>query len=178
LVVVTVGGGGDGQTLVEVYLRALASGLLDRVSSIVVTGPLMPPAARERLNRLAAALPHVRLRTLVEDFAAYLAAADVVVTMGGYNTLSEAIALGKRPVVVPRPSKSGSDEQIIRAERFDKMGIVTVVAPDDLTPDRLADAVAAELIREISPPRVLDFGGLTRIGDGILELLDRQEARR
>ncbi len=56
-----------------------------------------------------------------------MAAADVVVAMGGYNTVCELLTLRKRAVLVPRVQPGV--EQCVRAERMAAMGLLRMVHP-------------------------------------------------
>ncbi len=188
LVVVSVGGGSVGAPVLEAFLEAARRGFLNGGSS-VVAGPQMPMANLARLRDLAPTLPAVtqRLRDLVHalrgvtlvpfrsDLESHVATADAVITMGGYNGVWEAVGAGKRPIVVPNVAagRRGSDEQELRAERLAALGLGTVVLPDELTPERLADAVTTELGRSITPATTLDFGGLERTGEALARMLGR-----
>lgn len=171
LAVVTVGGGGDGAALIRAYLDAVRGGRPAGLVSYVVTGPMMGAAERAELEAAAVGVPGVTLVPFCADLVDYLRAADVVVTMGGYNAVCEAVGVGKRPVVVPR--SPGAGEQEIRARRFADLGLVTMLHPSDLGPDRLRRAVETELERGTTPPRRLDFGGAERIGDILAAALGR-----
>jgi predicted glycosyltransferase len=159
LVVVTTGGGADGSTIVANWLRAARSPELDGVVSFVVAGPLMPARDQERLRDVAAPLSNVHFVPFTNEFISHINAADVVITMCGYNTVSEVLSLGKRSIVIPR-SKLWK-EQVIRAERLEELGYATYLRPDELSPDRLRDAVLASLAEP--PPHIpLSFDGLAR----------------
>ncbi|MDP9364578.1 MAG: hypothetical protein M3Q10_10205, partial [Chloroflexota bacterium] len=125
------------------------------------TGPLLGGTDRAAVAALAAAVPNATLVPFLPDLVDYLHAADVVVTMGGYNALCEVVAAGKRAIVVPR--RPGPQEQMIRAERFQARGLVTMIRPDDLSPEVLAAAIATELRHGTSPRRGLLFSGRARI---------------
>jgi predicted glycosyltransferase len=169
LVVVTAGGGSDGAPLLLTYLRAVREGRLPGVRSYLVAGPQLPAPKLERLRREAASLERLELVGFSPDLLSAVAAADVVVTMGGYNSPLEAIAAGKRPVVVPR--SDGSDEQRLRAERFAELGVAVHLPPSRLTPESLSAAILDELRRGASPAPILDLGGLERAIDILAELL-------
>jgi predicted glycosyltransferase len=100
----------------------------------------------------------------------YLDAADKVVCMGGYNTLSEALQLNKEVVVVPR-TKPGQ-EQSIRAERFARLSLLQTIHPDKLTPEKLIDAVRVDQAK-IEATKALDFLAIFRIVHHISYLVDR-----
>ena len=170
LAVTTVGGGADGADLLRAYLGALREGPDLGLVSYVVAGPLLPDADRSEVAALAAALPDVTLVPFDPDLVDVLHAADLIVTMGGYNAVVEAVHAGKRPIVVPRTP--GSEEQMIRADRFARSGLVTLVRPDELSPARLLRAMREELERSDPPAATLPFDGRERIVEELLASLD------
>ena len=144
LVLVTPGGGEDGHALINSYLAALAAvPEAQRPRSHVVCGPEMGDAERAKLHHAAAALPQVSLQDFSDDMMSLMSAADVVVAMGGYNTVCELLTLHKRAVIVPR-IKPGQ-EQSLRAERMAALGLLRMLHPNQLTPAALLDAVQTEL---------------------------------
>ena len=76
----------------------------------------------------------------------YMDAADVVVSMGGYNTICEILTLRKRAVVVPRTRPV--QEQLIRAERMARLGLMRVIHPAKLGARQLMSVVREEMHRE------------------------------
>ncbi|MDQ1664418.1 MAG: hypothetical protein QOH75_449, partial [Actinomycetota bacterium] len=57
------------------------------------------------------------------------------VTMGGYNTVCEMLAYRIPTLVVPRVRPRL--EQLVRADRLAELGLLDVLHPDVVTPDRL-----------------------------------------
>lgn len=170
LIVVTAGGGYDGQMLIPAYLDALATGDLDGLRSFVVTGPYLALEHQARIERAAQTMTGVTLTPFTPEFLSYVNAADLVITMAGYNSICEVVSLGKRAIVVPRVRRSEQTEQQIRAERFAQRGLVSMLRPDELTPERLARLIRDRLS---SPPPVssIDFGGLKHVGEALSALL-------
>ncbi len=158
LVLVTVGGGRDGFPLLHTMLTAtLRQQPRDaRFDVLLVTGPLMPPAEREALRGLLPGGGAVRLLEFVGDMPSLIAAADVVVSMGGYNSVCEILSLARPAIVVPRAAKP--TEQLLRAEALGRRGLIRMIHPDELTPDRLVDEVNCLLDHPpmISVPLALD----------------------
>jgi predicted glycosyltransferase len=172
-VLVTAGGGGDGFELIKTYLRSVrelnANGHNggEPVYSLLLLGPEMPRHRKERLVRRAATtrgvLPVLDFST---DIPSYMAAADLVVSMGGYNTLCEILALEKRAIVVPRMHPVS--EQWIRARRLQELGLLEVVEPQELSTETLAARIRGALF---DPPQaatpavadVLDTQGLPAV---------------
>ena len=148
LVLSTVGGGGDGARVLRAVADAIGEARPElRLSALLVAGPLMT-------DRDAAAIsasvkpPSVRLVDFVDDLPAAIGAADVVVAMGGYNTVAELLAAGRPTLLVPRTSPRR--EQLIRAELLRRRGLVRVLTPEQLGPRRLLREVL-ELL-DTSPP--------------------------
>ena len=168
LVTVSVGGGADGCSLLRAYLKGLRSRPGPPIHSFVVTGPLIPEQDRHEIMEMAKALPNVHLLDFDPDFAAAVHAADAVVCMGGYNSLAESVYFGKRPIVMPRVP--GSEEQVLRAEGFARLGLATVVGPDPLDASALWDAIDRELSRTDLPGPMLPFDGLDHIARELASL--------
>lgn len=135
LVLVTGGGGQDAAPVIRAYLCGLreytqeSGQAAPAFDSLIVLGPLMDRNTRNEIRHQAEGLP-VSIRTEVGDIRRYVAASDLVVTMGGYNSLME-VALARRPAVVV-PRHGPSQEQKMRAEIFASRGWV-VAAPDSET---------------------------------------------
>jgi predicted glycosyltransferase len=161
LVAVSAGGGHDGAALIGAYLAGLRERSGPRLFSYVVTGPLLADDERARVSALADGLPDLRIVEFDPDYAAVVAAADVVVSMGGYNSLTEAVSFGKRPVVVPR--LPGPEEQILRAVGLARLDLATVVPPESLRPATLWSAIDGEFRRPPPSSPSLPFDALDRI---------------
>jgi predicted glycosyltransferase len=168
LVAVSVGGGGDGCVFLRTYLAGLRDGSRAPVLSYVVTGPLLPEQDRDEIIAMTDSLPNVRVVDFDPDFAAVVRAADAVVCMGGYNSIVESVYFGKRPIVMPRVP--GSEEQVLRAEGFSRLGLATVVGPDPLDVSALWHAIDQELNRAGVPTPTVNFDGLECIARELASL--------
>jgi predicted glycosyltransferase len=174
LVAVTVGGGGDGHDIIDAFLSmpSLVNGRAQH-HSVVVTGPLMPLAKRRALRRAAQGKP-VTFLEFTPDLISYLAAADVVISMAGYNTVCEILTHQKRSVLIPRVHVR--EEQTLRANRLAERGLTSVLHPHDLTPERLARAIQSALAT--MPPAVnLNLDGLRNVSQAISGFLDETTTR-
>jgi predicted glycosyltransferase len=170
LVLVTAGGGGDGYDLLRTALEAARlSPQSEQCDWLLVSGPLMPVEHRRGLLDLARANSRVRFFEYVEDLTDYVAAADAIVSMAGYNSICEILSFGRPAVVVPRvtPSK----EQLIRAKALSSRGLVRMVHPADLTPGRILDEVNQLLDRPIQSDAPLNLEGLSNVAAELEALL-------
>ena len=71
------------------------------------------------------------------------AAADVVVSMGGYNTLCEILSQGTLSLVIPR--ETPRKEQLIRAQTFQRQKLVDYIPWNEFKPDVLLTKILALL---------------------------------
>ncbi|MCU0523288.1 MAG: glycosyltransferase [Elainella sp. Prado103] len=165
LVVVTPGGGADGYQLVQTYLDSLALMPTNMaIKSLIITGPEMADEQRYGIQQQVAANPQVGFLEFTDDLVSYLKAADLVVSMAGYNTIGEILTLRKRAIVVPRLKPV--EEQWIRAERMAELGLFQAIHPDQLTPQKLQQSVWRELQAksdQIPPTAQIDMQALPRI---------------
>jgi predicted glycosyltransferase len=164
-----VGGGEDGAPLALAFARAQ---LPADTTGLIITGPFMPHEVAAELRQLAANRGgRLRVIDFVRDPLPLLLRVDRIVTMGGYNSVSEAICARKPTLVVPRVRPR--QEQLIRAERLARMNVVDVLHPDQLDPDAIT-----EWLTEDQPAQpatdAIDFDGLERIPQFAQQLLALQ----
>ena len=159
----TAGGGGDGA---EVLSAALEAGGRLGLGTLVVTGPLIDAPQRAALDARAASTPRARVVTFDPALGSLMRAASVVVTMGGYNSMCEAVAAGTPTIVVPRtwPRR----EQLVRAELFAERGLVDVVAQGPGLAERLAPVIRDRLRDPLRRHAGIDLDGLDRLTTGLL----------
>ena len=138
-IVAMAGGGGDAFPLFHTLLQAVpALRAVHPLAVVIITGPFMSPDEQKALTRLARPLGVSVLRT-VTDAAGYIAAADLVVAMAGYNTTAEILSSGTPALLVPR--KGPSAEQRTRAQLFAERGWVRWLPPEGLEVAALSEAV-------------------------------------
>ena len=174
-VLVTTGGGGDGQSMIEAYLEGLSS--LPRniaLKSTVVFGPQMSEESRACLLERFGYLADVTFSGFEPDLSALYADADIVVSMAGYNTVCELLSFGCHAILVPRAEPVM--EQLIRARLLAAQGIFDIVEPQHLSPGVLIGKVLAALkpVAVASMPFELD--GLPRIRERMSALLGERDA--
>lgn len=171
LVLVTTGGGEDGYQLLSTYVGA-AKLLANQfnIRSLIVAGPELAPDRARAIREAARCTSGIRILEFTNDMLSYMNASDVVVSMGGYNTVCELLTLEKKAVVVPRVRPVA--EQKIRAERMAGMNVFATIMPDDLNPHLLRETIAKQLA---TPDRAnqftgrVDLGALPRISNILIE---------
>ena len=125
LIVVTTGGGGDGYVVMDSYLTMLENEPQPHpFKSVLITGPFMPKQDRKKVFKRARKLG-IRTYHFFRNMEKLLAAADVAVSMGGYNTLCELLSLGTVSLIIPR--ETPRKEQLIRAQILNDRHLVDYV---------------------------------------------------
>lgn len=175
LVLVTVGGGEDGDRVLNCYLDGWQQNSQLRaagVRTLLVCGSEMNEVNRRQII-CAADDPSIIVRDFDSDMMTCMSAADVVVSMGGYNTVCEILSCAKPAVVIPRARPVA--EQWIRAQRMAAQGLFHTIHPDEVQPTTLIDAVTAALRRIDDPSGMKRFAanmrGLPNLHAAISELV-------
>ena len=115
----------------DTYLAMLEERPLDSgIKSVLVTGPFMPKQERKRLFKRARKV-NAQTFLFYRRMEKLMAAADLVVSMGGYNTLSEVVSQGTLSLVIPR--ETPRTEQLIRAKAFKKQGLIDYIPWNDFS---------------------------------------------
>jgi predicted glycosyltransferase len=170
LLLVMAGGGGDGYELLRVVVEALRLRAdRRRFDCILLGGPLMPDEDRRRVVELVDRTECVRYLDFVADVASYVAAADAVVSMGGYNSVCELLSAGKTALLVPRIAPRR--EQLIRAEALGRRGLLRWLHPDQLGARRMLTEIEALLAASTAELPRLPLDGLHATAAAVGELL-------
>jgi predicted glycosyltransferase len=143
MVVVTTGGGGDGFAVMDTYLRMLESASPSLpFKSVLITGPFMAERESKEINERARRLG-VKTYQFCRVMEKMLAAADLVVSMGGYNTVCEILSQGTPALIIPRevPRK----EQLIRAQVLYNHKLVDYLPWHTFSPTLLQERILAIL---------------------------------
>jgi predicted glycosyltransferase len=98
----------------------------------------MPKKERKDVFKRARRLG-VRTYHFYRQMEKIFAAADIVVSMGGYNTLCEILGQGTVSLIIPR--ETPRQEQIIRARAFHRQNLVDYIPWADYAPDLLRNKI-------------------------------------
>jgi len=147
------GGGRDAFPLASAFVDALPAVFRELgTPGVLLTGPSMSRADREAL--VARAPPCVRIERGFGPATDWVRRASAVLTMGGYNSLTEVLKWRKKALVVPRAGPSA--EQRIRTRLFSERSLIRVLGPGPLLPEELAQA----LIRLIAEDGIPDTANI------------------
>ncbi|HAA35426.1 MAG TPA: hypothetical protein DCE12_01260 [Gammaproteobacteria bacterium] len=164
---VTPGGGGDGETLVDWVLNALEQKPRPAKPVVIVLGPFMPQAVRQQFQLRAEALKGVQTIVFNSNMELVMERAAGVVAMGGYNTFCEILSLDKPALLIPRSMPRM--EQTLRAHRASSLGLVSMLDGDG---DRSADAMA-QALRGLERQSLPSAAGADQILSGLDVICER-----
>ena len=163
-ILVTPGGGGDGDAMVDWVLRAYEGDPNLPHPALVVFGPFMKSDRQSEFMARVDKLPNVEAITFDARMESLLDQAVAVVAMGGYNTFCEILSFDKRALIIPRTRPRM--EQFIRASRAQDLGLVTMLEDRyDRDPVMMATALR-QLPQQQKPSEVVVPGlmdGLTNV---------------
>lgn len=173
-ILVTAGGGGDGDGLMDWVLRAYEQDSDLPYPALLVLGPFMSQENQAEFMERAATLDRVQVITFDSRIESLMSRAAGMVSMGGYNTFCEILSFDKRALIVPRTEPRL--EQFIRAQRAEELGMVSMLVDDG---DRDPRQMAAALRRLPSQPKPSEqlspemLGGLDEVNKLAHRWLDR-----
>lgn len=161
-------GGSSGAASVNRALRDARDALLPRFDIAHVCGKgnldesLKNRAGYRQMEYVSQELPDV------------FAAADVMLSRAGANTLSEILALKKPALLVPYPKEGASrGDQILNAASFEERGFSKVMPQENMTPKTLTDAVFALWEGRIALIRAMDTEPLHDGTGKVIELIEK-----
>ncbi len=149
LIVGSIGGGNVGGELLDATIRAFAV-LPDSLSAHLqlFCGPYCDEASYTRLHSTSlstlqnSTADNITIDRFTDRFPAWLEAADLSISMAGYNTCMNLVQAGVPALVYPFKQNS---EQRLRAERLGRKAPIAIIDETDLAPHLLAEKIAQQL---------------------------------
>ncbi len=139
--VLVMGGSQGALALNETVPRALAACLQrhPHVDVVHQTGRDKDPAVRALYTELGI-MDRVEVTTFIDDVAAALASADIVIERSGAGSLAELCAIGRAAILVPYPY-AADDHQRHNAESLERDGAAVCVVQADASVERLEEEI-------------------------------------
>jgi predicted glycosyltransferase len=155
MIVASAGGGSVGKPLLESAIYAFKKFSRDPSARLMVyTGPYIAEKDFAYLKSLAN--QRIEVEKFTSDFLAFMAAADLSISMGGYNTSMDILTCGVPALVWPF---GHNREQQLRAQRLAERGALKILNDEHLQPDCLAD-ILAQTLSEPHPGKLdIDLDG-------------------
>ncbi len=135
--VILVIGGSLGSVTVNTAVREILPKLLSGYQVIHICG-------KGNVDQSLAGTPgYVQYEYVDEPLKHLFAAADIIVSRAGANSICEILALRKPNILIPLSAAASRGDQILNAKSFEKQGFSTVLEEENLTNESLYQAVVA-----------------------------------
>lgn len=161
LILVSVGGGRFGHELLNAVAEA-STQLEKRIPHNIqmFTGPFAPDEVFKRLQTIASQRRNLTVDRYTSNLLHYMNHADLSISMAGYNTTMNILTTGVRSMLLPF---TGNDdqEQRIRSERLEELGIVNVIRQNELEPERLTQKINT-CLQQTPVPMIFDMQGVEK----------------
>jgi predicted glycosyltransferase len=169
LIIASSGGGKVGADLLAGVITAVQAMPDQSVCLRVFLGPFMEQGDQDFLAQLAGKDIRTTLHPFSSDFLAELMAAELSISMAGYNTCMDILNTRVKAIVYPFPQNR---EQMLRAKRLEGLGLVRVIQRVD--PKILVLSIGEALAKPCpcsSPGKPLDLAGAAKTRQLIEQLL-------
>jgi predicted glycosyltransferase len=167
LIVVSAGGGVVGSRLLEAAVQAYDH-LGVPAAMAVFTGPYLDDADFGRLRRQQR--QRLWVRRFSSHFPGWLQAADLSVSMGGYNTTMDVLAASTPALIYPFRQNR---EQAMRCDRLREAGTLETLDKEDLAPRELAARIGAVSSRTPPGPVRINLEGARATSDWLAAFIAR-----
>jgi len=133
--VILVIGGSLGSIRVNEAVRQILPKLLEKYQVIHLCG-------KDKIDQsLQGTEGYVQYEYIQKELCDLLDAADLVISRAGANAICELLALHKPNILIPLSLEASRGDQILNAASFEKQGFSYVIREEDLTSEKLLEAV-------------------------------------
>ncbi|MCI5730586.1 MAG: undecaprenyldiphospho-muramoylpentapeptide beta-N-acetylglucosaminyltransferase [Eubacterium sp.] len=133
--VILVIGGSLGSVRVNEAVRQILPKLLEKYQVIHLCG-------KDKVEQsLEGTEGYVQFEYIQKELCDLLDAADLVISRAGANAICELLALHKPNILIPLSLEASRGDQILNAASFEKQGFSYVIKEEDLTSEKLLEAV-------------------------------------
>ena len=170
MIVASAGGGSVGKPLLESAIRAFDHFKTKTSPHLFVyTGPYIAETEFADLKALGKH-PQIQIAKFTSDFLSRLRAADLSISMAGYNTTMNILAAGVPALVWPF---AANREQRLRAKRLAARGALRLINDQHLNPEALARMVR-EMLSGAGWQKVdIDLNGAAHTAQWVADWINR-----
>ena len=150
LIVASIGGGNVGGNLLQAVLRACKKlGREIQFHLQLFCGPYCPPSLYEELKEQSS--ENISVDVFSNNFPEWLAAADLSISMAGYNTCMNLLQAGIPALVYPFRQNR---EQEMRGRALGKKSAVRILKEEELSPGILKEKIKMMLCSPRTPVKI------------------------
>ncbi len=129
--------------------------------------------AGEQLRKIKE-LPNCSIKQISNQYFNDLHRAKILITYGGYNSLSDVLAAKIPAVVITRKLNDQEQDDHVTQLQESGAGLIYSVAEDTLDAGQLAKAIQSQLSEKGNEPRAVDLNGAETAGHFLADLLGKQ----
>jgi UDP-N-acetylglucosamine--N-acetylmuramyl-(pentapeptide) pyrophosphoryl-undecaprenol N-acetylglucosamine transferase len=162
--VILVMGGSLGAKAVNDNIRLVLNRLLPVFNVVHICG-------KGKTDELVNEKGYVQLEYVTDDLPDIMALADIVVTRGGSNSINEFLALHKPMIIIPLPAVHSRGDQLVNAEEFERLGYAVDLREEDITEDKLVNAIRNLYDKRFDYVRNMEKSGAHLGRDKVIEVI-------
>ena len=133
--VIMVVGGSSGAVKVNEAVRNVLPELLKKYQVVHICGK---GKTDESLNKVTG---YIQFEYINKELRDLFAMCDIVISRAGANAICELLALKKPNLLIPLSANASRGDQILNAISFKQQGFSSVLQEEDITPEKMLDAV-------------------------------------
>ncbi len=133
--ILLVTGGSLGSVAVNKAIRSILSQLLENFDIIHLCGKNNVDDSLKNIKG------YVQYDYIKDELKDMFAAADVIISRAGANTICELLALRKPNILIPLPASQSRGDQLLNAASFERQGFSKVLDEEKLTDDILLNSI-------------------------------------
>ena len=119
---------------------------------------------------------YAQFEFISEELPDLMAAADLVISRAGANSICELLALQKPNILIPLPASSSRGDQLLNAESFRKQGFSRVLPEEEVTDDTLLEAVKETYEQRDNYIQCMEWAGQRDAITTIIRLIEESSA--
>ncbi|AFZ01138.1 glycosyltransferase family protein [Calothrix sp. PCC 6303] len=174
LILVSVGGGRFGHELIDCVVASapiLAQKIPHHIQ--VFTGPFISPEKLDNWQNLTANHENISVSCYTTNLLSYMQKADLSISMSGYNTTLNIMTIGVKAMILPFTGNDDQEQQM-RAEKLEKLGVVKMIQPQELQPEIFADEIINYLRKDHNTIN-FDFNGVENTTSLLKQLIPQPQ---
>lgn len=164
--VILVIGGSLGSVIINTAIRAILTTLLRDFQVIHICG-------KSNLDEsLIGVQGYVQYEYVDAPLKHLYAAADLIISRAGANSICEILALRKPNLLIPLSAAASRGDQILNARSFSKQGFSCLLEEENLTDNSLYDCITETYKRRKSYIQKMEQSSLVNAVDTIITMID------
>lgn len=173
ILLVSVGGGRLGTELLEAVVESRKE-LVHQITHqlIIFTGAFQDRTLERFINKSTEENNGIKIMTFDRsEYLHYLSSAEVVISLGGYNSTLESISMKKKVLIYDRGFAGNNKEQKLRIKTLEEKGYLKTFSAEDLSHGRLSELILRTFIWQKDLDYKINFNGIQRSLEEIINLL-------